>query len=256
MTLLAVSGLTKSFGAVRAVNGVDFTLKSGEMTALIGPNGAGKSSCFNLIGGQLAPDSGSIRLDGHELVGTPPHRLFRMGLGRTFQIAATFGSMTVRENVQMSILSAAYRLFAPFPSAKREHVLDAMVILEELGIATLADRVCGELAYGDVKRVELAVALADRPRLLLMDEPTAGMTPEDRESLMALVHQLARSQGMGVLFTEHDMDVVFAHADHVMAMNGGQIIAQGSPLSVRQDPAVIACYLGGKKAVPPAARPL
>lgn len=247
MTLLAVNHLTKSFGGVKAVDDVSFTLLSGEMMALIGPNGAGKSTCFNMLGGQLPPDSGSILLDGHELIGTPPHRLFRLGLGRTFQIAATFASMTVRENVQMSMLSAGYRLFNPFANAKRAHAREAMEVLEMVGIPHLADRICGELAYGDVKRVELALALADHPRLLLMDEPTAGMPPEERADLMALVANLARGQGMGVLFTEHDIDVVFGHADRVMVMAEGKLLVQGPPHLVRDDPKVVEVYLGRAK---------
>jgi branched-chain amino acid transport system ATP-binding protein len=244
MTVLDVAGLAKSFGGVQALRDVGFSLAAGEMLAMIGPNGAGKSTCFNILNGQLRPDAGSVTLAGASLVGLAPHAIWRMGVGRTFQITATFGSMTVRENVQMALLSAAgglMRFWRPAASFFRD---EATALLERVGIADQAGRACGVLAYGDLKRVELAVALANRPRLLLMDEPTAGMAPGERRALMELVATLARKDAIAVLFTEHDMEAVFAHADRLIVLDRGELIATGSPAQVRADARVRAVYLG------------
>ncbi|MBK1840927.1 ABC transporter ATP-binding protein [Azospirillum sp. YIM B02556] len=246
MSELVVRDLQRSFGGVQAVGGVSFTLRSGDLLALIGPNGAGKSTCFNLLNGQLKPDSGSVRLDGTELVGLPPRRIWALGVGRTFQITATFASMTVAENVQMVLLSRARRLFGLWRPAAAQFREPALALLERVGMATQADRPCGVLAYGDVKRVELAMALASAPTVLLMDEPTAGMAPAERLALMALTAELVRERGLAVLFTEHDMDVVFGHATRVLVLDRGRLIAEGSPDQVRADPRVQSVYLGGE----------
>jgi len=244
MSRLAVENLARSFGGVHAVRGVSFRLEAGELLALIGPNGAGKTTCFNLLNGQLQPDSGSIRLDGTELVGKAPCRIWGMGVGRTFQITATFASMTVRENVQMVLLSKNRRLLGLWTPAARQLRDEAQAVLERVGMGAQAERPCGVLAYGDLKRVELAMAIASAPKLLLMDEPTAGMAPAERQELMHLTDSLAHEQGLAVLFTEHDMDVVFGHADRVIVLDRGQLIAEGTPDSVRADPRVQAVYLG------------
>ena len=244
-TLLAVRGLSKSFGGVRAVANVSFELAAGEMLALIGPNGAGKTTCFNMVGGQLAPDAGSVKLGGNELIGLKPEAIWRQGVGRTFQIAETFASLTVAENVQLALLSHAGRVLGFWRPARLQFRAEAIVLLESVGMAAQADRATSVLAYGDVKRVELAIALAHRPRLLLMDEPTAGMAPRERNDLMALARQLARDQAIGVLFTEHSMDVVFAHADRIIVLARGELIAEGAPASVRDDPKVREVYFGG-----------
>ncbi|WP_448189912.1 ABC transporter ATP-binding protein [Azospirillum sp. sgz301742] len=244
MSRLIVENLARSFGGVHAVRGVSFRLEAGELLALIGPNGAGKTTCFNLLNGQLRPDGGSIRLDGAELVGKAPRRIWRLGVGRTFQITATFASMTVRENVQMVLLSRRRRLLGLWTPAARLFRDEAQGILERVGMGSQAERPCGVLAYGDLKRVELAMAIASAPKLLLMDEPTAGMAPAERQELMALTDSLAHEQGMAVLFTEHDMDVVFGHADRVIVLDRGQLIAEGTPEAVRADPRVQAVYLG------------
>ena len=242
--LLEVRGLCRAFGGVRAVDDVTFTLDRGRLLALIGPNGAGKTTCFNVINGQLAPDRGSIRFDGRELVGLAPHRIWRLGVGRTFQITATYPSMTVCENVQMALLSHHRRLFSLRGRASAQHRGEALALLERVGMAEQEDRPCSVLAYGDLKRVELAVALANAPSLLLMDEPTAGMSPGERIELMRLTAGIVAERGIGVLFTEHDMDVVFRHADHVLVLDRGRLIADGPPEAVRADPRVRAVYLG------------
>ena len=242
--LLDVSGLRKSFGGVDAVRGVEFALAAGEILALIGPNGAGKSTCFNMLNGQIRPDGGSVTLEGRELVGLAPRAIWRLGVGRTFQITQTFGSMSVRENVQMALLSHGRQIGDLWRFAGRLDVAEADRLLGLVGMADAAERPCGELAYGDLKRVELAVALANRPKLLLMDEPTAGMAPKERIALMRLTARIARDSRMGVLFTEHDMDVVFEHADRVMVLNRGALIAEGTPAEVRANEQVRAVYLG------------
>jgi len=243
-TLLSVEALSKSYGGVHAVRGVSFALKAGEILALIGPNGAGKSTCFDMLNGQNVPDAGRIELLGQDTTGKKPRAVWRLGVGRTFQITATFPTMTVRENVQVALVSYDRQLFNLWASTPRFAPDDADRLLELVGMGGYAERPCGELAYGDLKRLELAIALANRPKLLLMDEPTAGMAPRERIELMRLTARIAREQGIGVLFTEHDMDVVFEHADRILVLNRGSLIAEGSPTEVRGNPQVRAIYLG------------
>jgi len=242
--VLSVTKLSKAYGGVQAVRDVSFTVAPGEMVAIIGPNGAGKTTCFNMLNGQLVPDSGEIRLGDARLAGLPPHRIWRLGVGRTFQVTATFGSMTVLENVQTALLSHHRKNYAMWGRASAFQTEAAVALLERVGMREQADRPCAVLAYGDLKRVELAIALANRPRLLLMDEPTAGMAPEERGALMALAASLARSDNIAVLFTEHDMDVVFGFASRVIVMHLGEVIAEGAPDQVRADARVREVYLG------------
>jgi len=246
MSILAVGNLSKSFGGVHAVRSVSFDVAAGELLALIGPNGAGKTTCFNMLNGQIRPDSGSVKLDGRELVGRAPREVWRLGVGRTFQITATFASMTVRENVQMALLSHHRRIASWWPRATALYRSEADQLLARVGMLEQAERACSVLAYGDLKRVELAVALANEPRLLLMDEPTAGMAPKERIALMALTAEIVRERGLAVLFTEHDMDVVFTHADRIIVLNRGTLIASGRPNEVRADAEVQAVYLGSR----------
>ena len=244
MTLLAVQGLGKSFGGVAAACDVSFEVGRGELVALIGPNGAGKSTTFNMVGGQLAPDTGSVLLDSGDITGKPPRIIWRLGVGRTFQIAQTFVSMTVAENVQMALQSAAKSTFNVWRSARGVLRDEAIELLAAVGIADAADSIVSTLAYGDVKRVELAIALVGAPKLLLMDEPTAGMARAERTALMVLTGKLARERGLGVLFTEHDMDAVFGFATRVLVLVRGEIIARGSPPEVQADARVKSLYLG------------
>ena len=247
MPLLQVTNLGKSFGGNRAVDGVSFSVAAGELLALIGPNGAGKSTTFNMVNGQLPADSGSITLAGQELIGRKPRQIWKQGVGRTFQIAETFASLTVLENVQMALISADGQLFSMWRRAAHHKVDEAMDLLRQVGMATQADRPCSVLAYGDVKRVELAIALANAPKLLLMDEPTAGMAPKERNDLMALTKQLVLQRGLAVLFTEHSMDVVFAYADRLIVLARGRLIAEGTSAEIRDDPQVQAVYFGTGK---------
>lgn len=242
--VLAVNDLAKAFGGVKAVDGVSFSVAAGEVLALIGPNGAGKSTCFNMLNGQLKPDRGAVLLKGEPIHRLPPRVIARKGVGRTFQITATYGSMSVVENVQMAIIAANREEWRFRGRAAALHRDAALSLLVLVGMADQAERPCGVLAYGDIKRVELAVALACNPVLLLMDEPTAGMAPSERVALMELAANIARERQLAMLFTEHDMDVVFAHADRIIVLDRGRLIASGSGAEVRANPEVQAVYLG------------
>jgi branched-chain amino acid transport system ATP-binding protein len=243
MSILAVDHLEKSYSGFLAVKDVSFSLQAGEMLALIGPNGAGKSTCFNMINGQLDPTGGHIYMFGLDVTGMAAREIWRLGVGRTFQIAATFGSMTVAENVQMALLSHQ-QYWAGCRWAARYCRQKANELLSLVGMERQASRSCGELAYGDVKRLEFAVALANDPKLLLMDEPAAGMAPGERAALMTLVTRIARDRSIAVLFTEHDMDAVFGHADRILVLNRGELIAEGSSAQVRANAKVQEVYLG------------
>jgi branched-chain amino acid transport system ATP-binding protein len=242
--ILSVENLGKVYKGFEAVKSVSFSLDAGEMLALIGPNGAGKSTCFNMINGQTPPTRGTVTIFGQRTDGMSPRAIGRLGVGRTFQIAATFASMTVAENVQMALIAHHQRQWRMARWAALSCVSEAEALLALVGMADQAQRGCGELAYGDVKRLELAIALANAPRLLLMDEPAAGMAPRERGALMSLTARIARERGIGVLFTEHDMDVVFEYADRILVLNRGALIAEGAPSAVRANADVQAVYLG------------
>ncbi len=221
-------------------------MAAGELVALIGPNGAGKTTCFNLVNGQLAPDAGTITLSGTRIDRLPPRAIARMGVGRTFQVAATFASMTVRENVQLALLAHSGDHLSIGARATDLRCTEADALLERVRMTRFAGQGCATLAYGDAKRVELALALAGAPRLLLMDEPTAGMSPRSRDRLMQLAAGLARDEGIAILFTEHDMDVVFGHADRIIVLDHGRILAEGTPGAIRANADVQRVYLGEK----------
>ena len=244
MSELRVMKLVRSFGGVLAVDDVSFGLDRGTITALIGPNGAGKSTLFNLIDGQLAPDAGTIEFEGRTLIGMPTAARTRAGIGRTFQVAQTFASMTALQNAQLALVAAAGAALSPAAPLAQRATEEARQLLQQVGLGTRGDEAAATLAYGDLKRLELALALAAQPRLLLMDEPTAGMAPGERTALMALVTDLARALRMTVLFTEHSMDVVFGFAERVLVLSRGRLIADGAPQAVRTDAAVRAVYLG------------
>jgi branched-chain amino acid transport system ATP-binding protein len=242
--VLDVKGIAKTFGGVKAVDDVSFSVSAGELLALIGPNGAGKTTCFNMLNGQLKPDRGDVFLRGERITGLAPRVVAHRGVGRTFQITATYGSMTVRENVQTALIASHRGEWRLSGSASRQHGDKADALLDLVSMRDQAGRACGVLAYGDLKRVELAVALANEPKLLLMDEPTAGMAPRERIALMDLAADIAKSRAIAVLFTEHDMDVVFQHADRVIVLDRGRLIAEGTADQVRANEKVQAVYLG------------
>ena len=242
--LLRVVGVRRAFGGVRAVDGVSFDLVRGEIRALIGPNGAGKSTLFNVLTGQLPADGGAVAYRGEPILGLAPHAIWRRGVSRTFQITATFATLSALENVQVARLSHTGGSRVLLRSADRLEVVRSRALLEQVGLGAEAARPAGVLAYGDLKKLELAIALANDPELLLLDEPTAGMAPAERGALMALTASLARERKLTVLFTEHDMDVVFAVAERIMVLHQGRVIAEGTPREVRADPEVQAVYLG------------
>ena len=252
MSLLHIREIEKSFGANQAVKGISFDLEEGEMLALIGPNGAGKSTTFNMLNGQIRPDRGEIVFKGRAFSGLSPRETWQMGVSRTFQIAQTFGSMTLAENVQMALLSAESKLYAFWQRATLFKRDEAVELLRLVGLDMQADKACSALAYVDVKRLELAMALANEPTLLLMDEPTAGMASSERNNLMALTKDLvldrkSRPNGLAVLFTEHSMDVVFGYADRVLVLARGELIAHGTPNEVRDNALVQSVSFGGGK---------
>jgi len=242
--VLEAAGLRKAFGGIRAVDDVALSLPEGELRALIGPNGAGKTTLFNLLTGHLVPDAGTVRLRGERLDGLPPHRIWRRGVARTFQIPAVFPQLTLLENVQVACLSWRGRTLSLLGRARDQERARAEAVLGRGGVGGQGERRAGILPYGDLKKLEVAIALANDPRVLLLDEPTAGMAPTERRDLMALVTGIARERGLALLFTEHDMDVVFAAADRITVLHQGRVIADGPPAAVRADREVQRVYLG------------
>jgi len=246
--VLELVGLRKHFGGVQAVNGVNLAVAAGDLRAIIGPNGAGKTTLFNLITGDLAHDSGVIRFGDTDVSGLPPHQLCRRGMGRTFQITSIFRRLTAFENVQTAFLTHHRRHYNVFRAARSLYRDEALALLERVGLQEQAGKPSGILAHGDQRRLELAIALASAPRLLLLDEPTAGMAPRERHEIMALVAKIARDTGLTVVFTEHDMDVVFAVSSRITVLHQGAVLAEGSPPDVRANADVQRVYLGQPQA--------
>ena len=244
MSLLQLEQLRRSFGGVRAVDGVSFTLAAGEIAALIGPNGAGKSTLFNLIDGQLTPQSGRVLFDNEPLTARSTAQRTRRGIGRTFQVAQTFATLTVLQNVQLALVAAQGGVADVANLLWDLQIEAANALLAQVGLQRFAVDAAASLAYGDVKRLELALALAAKPRLLLMDEPTAGMAASERSALMQTIVALAAATNMAVLFTEHSMDVVFGFARRVLVLSSGRLIADGIPEAIRADAEVQRLYLG------------
>jgi ABC-type branched-subunit amino acid transport system ATPase component len=242
--VLELREVCRHFGGVRAVDGFDLVVEPQRIVAVIGPNGAGKSTMFNLITGQLQLTSGEILFEGRRLGLLSPHRRTRLGMGRSFQLNSVFPSLSLYENVQVPLLASLRgpkRYLAPSAPRFRDRV---MSVLEEVGLAEYAERPAGELSHGDKKRLEIAIVLALEPRLLLLDEPTAGMASEDRAAVMDLLVGIVRRRQLTMVFTEHDMDSVFAHAERLVVMERGRKLAEGPPAEVRKDERVREVYLG------------
>jgi branched-chain amino acid transport system ATP-binding protein len=242
--ILRVERLAKRFGGLEALGGVDLSVAHGDFRAIIGPNGAGKSTFFNAITGLLRPDGGRVTFEGRDVTGEPPHLLARRGVGRTFQITSVFHDLSALENVQVALLAHARRSWSVWPKARPLHAGRARELLVLVGLAAAAERLAGTLSHGDQKRLELALALAGEPRLLLLDEPTAGMAAQERLESIRLVRRVAGKLGLSCVFTEHDMAVVFAVATHITVMHQGRVLAEGSPAEVRARREVQQVYLG------------
>ncbi|MEQ9639812.1 MAG: ABC transporter ATP-binding protein [Alphaproteobacteria bacterium] len=243
--LLQVSGLSKNFGGLAALADVDLEVAKGEFRAIIGPNGAGKSTFFNTLTGLYKADAGSVRLDGRDITGRSPHALARAGVSRTFQITAVFSALSAQENVQMALLAHMRKSWDLFGVARKFGVERAKELLAMVELpADAAERAAGTLSHGDQKRLELAIALASEPKLLLLDEPTAGMAAQERLDSIGLVHRVAHEIGLTVVFTEHDMAVVFAVATQISVLHQGRILAAGTPEAVRANEDVRKVYLG------------
>ena len=246
--ILKLDGVSKAFGGISAVNRLSLTLAVGERRAIIGPNGAGKTTLFNVITHRYPADSGRIWFKGRAIERLPPFRIWRLGISRTFQITSVFPRLSCLENVQVGCLSHARRTLNLVAAAAGMAKDAASALLESVGLVDQAGQMASMLSHGDRKRLELAVSLAGEPELLLLDEPTAGMAPKERLALMDLVLGLAEERGLTLLFTEHDMDVVFTVARTITVMHQGSVLAEGSPQDVRRNPQVRNVYLGWQAA--------
>jgi branched-chain amino acid transport system ATP-binding protein len=242
--MLEVSGISKSFGGFRAVSDVSLIVDTKQIAAVIGPNGAGKSTLFNLITGHLRPDSGTVRLDGRDITGAPPYRICRMGIGRSFQRTNIFPQLTVFENLQAAFLVHYRRGRNFWTRAEDLYRDDTAALLGSIGLAGQESAVAGTLSYGNQKQLELGLALASGPAVLLLDEPTAGMSATETHETIRLLERIAAERALTLLFTEHDMEVVFSIAQKIAVLHQGRIIAEGRPEEVRGDPEVRRVYLG------------
>jgi len=242
--ILTIERVKKSFDGFVAVNGVSFTIEKGELCSIIGPNGAGKTTLFNLITGHLPSDEGKLVFKDIDITYMPPHRICRLGIGRSFQRTNIFPRLTVFENVQSAVLAhrgESLSFFKPVGSLFRE---ETEAILEMVGLRGYEKTVSGSLSYGFQKQLELGIALATEPELLLLDEPTAGMSAKETHQTIELIGRIARDQGLTLLFTEHDMEVVFHVSERIMVLHQGQLIAEGTSEEIRNNPDVRKVYLG------------
>ena len=244
--MLRIEGIDKSFDEFMAVNGAGLNVGKGELVAVIGPNGAGKTTLFNLITGQLKPDKGKITFMEEDITNLPPYQICKKGIARSFQIVNIFHRLSVFGNVQVAVLSQQRRSNRLFRPAKSMGVEETNSILESVGLLDKALNVAGSLSHGDQRILELAIALGNEPMLLILDEPTAGMSPEETIATMDLIKRLAERRGLTILFCEHDMDVVFGIAQSIMVMHQGRTLIQGSPEEVRENEEVVNAYLGGE----------
>jgi len=242
--VLRVQSIDKTFGEFLAVNGADLTVDTGQLAAVIGPNGAGKTTLFNLITGQLKPDGGRVEFLGEEITGMPPYHICEKGIARSFQSANIFPKLTVFGNVQVAVISQQKRSNTLFRPARKMAVEETNRILESLGLTEKASETAGSLSHGDQRILEIAIALGNDPKLLVLDEPTAGMSPEETNDTMGLINRLAEERGLTILFCEHDMDVVFGIAQTIMVMHQGRTLIQGNPRQVRENEEVLSAYLG------------
>ena len=242
--MLEVHDLRKAFAGFVAVGGVSLTVADRQIAAVIGPNGAGKTTFFNLITGHLRPDGGRVLLDGRDITGAPPYRICRMGVGRSFQRTNIFAKLTVFENVQAALLAHHGRGRNFWSRSEDFYRAETEELLTSIGLDSSADTIAGTLSYGNQKQLELGIALASNPALLLLDEPTAGMSATETHDTMRLLQHIAGERGLTLLFTEHDMEVVFAIAEKIAVLHQGRLLAEGTPDAMRADPEVRRVYLG------------
>ncbi len=249
--LLDAQGISVVFGGLTAVNNVDFQIPKASIVALIGPNGAGKTTFFNVLTGLYAPTTGTVIFDGQKITARPPHEIAASGMARTFQNIRLFGAMTASENVMVAMhphmKSGVIATVLRTPKQRREEAeakATAKELLEFVGIGGVDEEFAKNLPYGDQRRLEVARALALRPKLLLLDEPTAGMNPQESAAFTAFVHRVRDQRGVTVLLIEHDMKVVMGTAEHITVLEYGAKIAEGSPSEIRSNPRVIEAYLG------------
>jgi len=243
--MLQVEAVDKSFGDFMAVYGANLTVAEGELVAVIGPNGAGKTTLFNLITGQLKPDGGRIIFRGEDISRLPPYQICKRGIARSFQIVNVFPRLTVFENVQVAVLSQQRRSSNLVSPAQNLAMQETKSILKSVSLSAKATNIAGSLSHGDQKVLEIAIALGNEPELLILDEPTAGMSPEETAATMELIKGLADARGLTILFCEHDMDVVFSIAQSIMVMHQGRTLIQGDLQEVRSNKEVQEAYLGG-----------
>lgn len=242
--ILEIEGLEKSFGGLAATNRVDLALSKGDLHAIIGPNGAGKTTLFNLITGHLVPDAGRVFYGGEDITGMDPFKICRRGVVRSFQVAAIYPTLSVLENIQITVFSQMRKTFDFFRTAKKLLVQESRIIVETVGLMDQMDTEAGNLSHGDRKKLELGIVLANDPKLMLLDEPTAGMSPDETRETMDLVVRLWKERGLTVLFTEHDMKVVFGVARAISVLHQGAIIFQGTASEIRGNKLVQSVYLG------------
>ena len=246
MGILEVRGITRSFGGLRALQDVAFSVEKGEIRAVIGPNGAGKSTLFNVMTGLLAPDAGEVLFNGERISGVPPYRVIRKGIGRSFQITNIFQRMTVFENVQTALFANHGVSRNPFARSRAfpEIAGETLHILGLVGLADRHETSASVLSHGDQKRLEIAISLASRPTLLMLDEPTAGMSRFESRETVALLRKISTEQGLTLVFTEHDMDIVFGISEKIVVLQQGTVIADGTPAEIKANPQVRKAYLG------------
>jgi branched-chain amino acid transport system ATP-binding protein len=244
--MLEVREVSKSFDGFQAVSRVSLSVPAGSISAIIGPNGAGKTTLFNLITGHLQPDRGQVLFKGRDVTGIAPHDLCRLGMSRSFQRTNIFPRLTVFENVQAAFVSHRGRGWNLLTPVERLYRDETQALLEAVGLADRTQEISGFLSHGGQKQLELAIALALEPEILLLDEPTAGMSAAETRECIALTERLARERNLTLLFTEHDMDVVFSIARRITVLHQGRVIADGEPDAVRADPEVRRVYLGGR----------
>jgi branched-chain amino acid transport system ATP-binding protein len=236
--------LTKKFGGLTATSDVSLQIGEGELVSIIGPNGAGKTTLFNLLTGHIKPDEGKVYFQGKEITGLPPHTISRMGIGRSFQRLNIFPRLTTFENVQVAVFSAQRKSHQLFTSAKKMVRGETETILESVGLQDKRDTKGGLLAHGDQKRLELGIALSVHPSLLLLDEPTQGMSPQETIETTTLIQKLVKERGLTLIFVEHDMKVVFGISDNIRVLHQGKVIFSGKPEEVKRNEEVQRIYLG------------